>query len=356
MKRTCVFLVILLAVSVQPLVLSAQEQPAAKADDAAAKPAADSPAPANTDAAAPAAGETKKADETPAATTEQPKADATAKTDAAATAPAKADATTAPAKTDATATADPPAEPVIACTVKSVSGSVEWRPSGDAAWQALKAGDSLSLGADICTGFRAKCMLLFMDESSAVEVQPMTILRIGEFERSGNKVRTRLYVQRGTTKTIVEKSRFESDFAIVTPEVTLAVRGTKVIRCSQSSDMGFKIHLSQSGAINVTGHQNQRSRNLRPNDNVQSGLLMAIQNVNFGSRVSAFDTHGGLTQHEQFSLLNRPGAFFGTPNQNAPNGNNTPLGNPRQQNIDNQNPNGGCSSGDSIIHEWEYEE
>lgn len=344
MKWTCGLLVILLAVLAQPLVLAAQEQPAAKTDDAATKPAADATAPAKTDATTPATGETKKADETPppaktgdtpAPTQEQPKTDTATKT--------------------AAAPADKPAEPVITCTVKSASGSVEWRPSGDAAWQPLKAGDSLPLGADVCTGFRAKCMLVFVDESSAVEVQPMTVLRIGEFERKDNKVRTRLYVQRGTTKTIVEKSRFESDFAIVTPEVTLAVRGTKVIRCRQSSDMGFRISLSQSGAINVTNHLNNRSRNLRPNDTVHTGLAMAIQNVNFGSRIQTFDTHGGLTKNEQFSILSRPGAFFGTPNQNAPNGSNSPLGNPRQLNIERHNPNLIGPVDDGIIHEWECE-
>ncbi len=344
MKWICGLLVMALAISAQPLVLAAQEPPAAKTDGPAAEPP-------KTDA--------KPAETTPPATTEPPKtepakADAP-KTETPAAETPKADTT----KSDATAKADAkPADqtPPVACTVKSATGTVQWRLSDKEPWQPIKVGQDLVLGTDICTGFRATCLLMFKDESSAVKVQPMTVLRIGEFEQNGNKVRTRLYVQRGTTETIVEKSRFESDFAIVTSEVTLAVTGTKVIRFRQSHDMGFTVNLSQSGGINLTQHNNQRSRDLRPNDTVGSGLGLAIQNVNFGSRVPVFDMHGGLTQHEQFTLLNRPGMFFGPPNLNAPNGGAGPLGNPRQQNIQQNNPFvQQYQQEQGIIHEWECE-
>jgi FecR protein len=269
-------------------------------------------------AESPKAADTAKTTEKPAETPKQDTAAKPAETKKADT--AKTDA----AKTD-TATAadsDTPAVPTVTCKVKSAEGSVEWRPNETAEWQILDAGDSVPLGADICTGFRAKCLLEFADESSVVEVQPMTILRIGEFEKKGKKVRTRVYLMQGSTRTVVEKSRFESDFAIVTPEVTLAVRGTKVIDCRQFSDKGPIIRLSQAGAIKVTNNRNRRSRNLRPRDMVKRGLAQSIRNVTFGSKIKIFDKKGGITKNEQFSIMNRPQMHMGTPNRNAPNGKN----------------------------------
>lgn len=309
-------------------------------------PAADTkPADEKTDQ--PAKTDTAKDDARTTTTTDTKAADTKAddaKSDTAKTETAK-DTTTTAAAGD-TATEPPP----VTCTVKSVSGTVEWRPNKDAEWEGVKEGQDVPLGADVCTGFRAKCMLVFVDESSAVELQPLTIMRIGEFQREGNKVRTRIYVMQGAARTIVEKSRFESDFAIVTPEVTLAVRGTKVIELKQHSDTGPKISLSQSGRITVTDNKTKRSKDLKPKDTVKRGLASAIQNVKFGSTVPVFDMHGGLTRNEQFSVMSKSFTTMGTPNQNAPNGGNPPGGgNPRRTGQSNEEHE------TIIIHEWECE-
>ena len=243
----------------------------------------------------------------------------------------------------------------VTCKVKSAEGSVEWRPNETTEWQPLETGDSVPLGADICTGFRAKCLLVFADESSVVEVQPMTILRIGEFEKKGKKVRTRVYLMQGSTRTVVEKSRFESDFAIVTPEVTLAVRGTKVIDCRQFSDKGPIIRLSKSGAIRVTNNRNKRSRDLRPKDMVKRGLAQSIRNVTFGSKIRVFDRKGGVTKNEQFSIMSRPQMYTGTPNRNAPNGKNKIGGGNPQRKSKNNADTRRASLIAPIIHEWQVD-
>lgn len=292
-----------------------------------------------------------------------PAGDAAAKTDDGAKAEEKPADETAKKGDDAPAQpagngkdeAKPSVPPPITCVVKSATGTVEWRATEDAKWQPLSEGDQLPLGADICTGFRAKCTLVFDDESSVVEIQPLTTLRIGEFEKKNGKVRTRIYLMQGSTQSVVEKSRFQSDFAIVTPEITMAVRGSQNIGVTQHSDRGPLVTLTIRGLIVVYDNRNGRVQYVMPRNTVVRGLGMPIQNLRFGSAVPMFNVHGGLTLAELLSLLNGPPGFVGPGGQNAPNGGNMPGGgNPRLRQLI-KFLNEQRSNDNSIIHEWECE-
>jgi len=107
---------------------------------------------------------------------------------------------------------------------KAVKGTVETRPGKDQPWTPVKVGMRLPPGADIRTGFRARCILDMTD--SLVQIDPLTVIRIGELRRDGKTVRTRLYMMQGNTQAVVEQGKIESDFAIVTPSATLSVRGS----------------------------------------------------------------------------------------------------------------------------------
>lgn len=236
----------------------------------------------------------------------------------------------APAATAASSAArvENAAPPAVTCTAKEVSNTVEWRTNREAAWQALKAGDQITVGSDIRTGFRAKCLLEFLDQSSVMEVQPLTLLRVGEFVKEGDKVRTRLYLKQGSTRAVVEKGRFQSDFAIVTPEVTMAVRGTRIIEFTQHSDFGPSVHLTGRGLLGVFSNFNGQHRDINPGESTEflslllpgSGgdghylaLAQAIESAEFNHWIRFFDLHGGLTDNEQFAFLHNPSASSGQP-------------------------------------------
>ncbi|HUU11288.1 MAG TPA: hypothetical protein VM431_12235 [Phycisphaerae bacterium] len=121
--------------------------------------------------------------------------------------------------------AAPPADAMVA-VAKVVVGTVETRPAADQPWVAVTQGMKLAEGADLRTGFRARCILDTTD--SLVQVDPLTVLRIGELRKDGEKVRTRLFMKHGNTQAVIEKRPVASDFAIVTPSATLSVRGTSI--------------------------------------------------------------------------------------------------------------------------------
>ncbi len=148
-------------------------------------------------------------------------------------------------------------EAPLRARVQGVEGTVEIRPARGEEWRPVEAGTVLPPGADLRTGFRARCVLDMVD--SLVQVDPLSLVRIAELERKGNEVRTRLHLKQGNAQAIVEKGRIESDFAILTPSATLSVRGTRGITCRYFADEGGTYGLADRGLIAVidglTGHE-----------------------------------------------------------------------------------------------------
>ena len=137
----------------------------------------------------------------------------------------------------------------LVAVVKAVKGTVETRSAKGKPWMPVKAGMTLAEGADIRTGFRARCVLDMTD--SLVQIDPLTVMRIGQLRTEGKKVRTRLYMKHGNTQAVVEKGKIESDFAIVTPSATLSVRGTEGIKAGFFPVLGGSYGLAGPGLIAV---------------------------------------------------------------------------------------------------------
>jgi len=184
-------------------------------------------------------------------------------------------ASAAAAETAAEAPAAPPAEPAsasaaaaepaaetpaaekIPATVKEVEGTVETRAAVGEPWTPVEAGQTLAEGADLRTGFRARCILDMTD--SLVQVEALSVVRIGRLEQEGETVHTRLFLKQGNTQSIIEKGRLESDFEIVTPSTTLSVRGTWNVLCGHFSDVGSQFGLTGAGLLGVTNTLGQTS-------------------------------------------------------------------------------------------------
>jgi hypothetical protein len=144
-----------------------------------------------------------------------------------------------------------PAAKQASATVKTVEGTVETRPAIGQPWVPVKVGDQLAEGADLRTGFRARCLLEMTQ--SLVNVDPLTVVRIGELRRDGATVRTRLYLKQGNLESDVSKVGQKNDFAIVTPSATLSVRGTQGIGVSFFPVFGGEYSLTGSGLIALLG-------------------------------------------------------------------------------------------------------
>ena len=159
-------------------------------------------------------------------------------------------ASAAPAPAAPAAAPAAPAAAKVTALVKIVDGSVETRPALGQPWAPVQVGMQLAEGADLRTGFRARCVLDMTE--SLVQVGPLTVVRIGELRKDGDKIRARVVRKQGNAQAEVVKKAVASDFAIVTPSATLSVRGTRGIWCNFFPDLGGRYGLTRSGLIGVT--------------------------------------------------------------------------------------------------------
>jgi len=174
------------------------------------------------------------------------------------------------------AAAAPEASPLIA-RVTAVEGTVEARPAVGQPWQPVAVGTTLPPGSDLRTGFRARCTLDMTD--SLVQVDPLSVVRIAELQRTGDKVRTRLHLKQGNTQAVVEKGRIESDFAILTPSATLAVKGTRGITCRYFPDKGGSYGLADAGLIAVMDGRTRHETHVRPGQDTNDRAVQATRNL-----------------------------------------------------------------------------
>jgi len=245
-------------------------------------------APAAPAAAAPApAADKAPAATTPAASTAAPPA---------ATSPAKG----------AEKTGEAPAGEKLVAVVKLVEGTVESRPAVGQPWAPVKAGDQLSEGMDLRTGFRARCVVEM--NRNTLQVDPLAVIRIGELRRQGDTVRTRILLKQGNTESNVEKGGTKNDFAIVTPTATLSVRGTHGVEAGFFPGFGGNYGLTGDGLTNLanslTGARTYIAPGQNTNDNATPpGQFLAQQFLPNNIDPLAFDqneqdangrTHTGL--------------------------------------------------------------
>jgi hypothetical protein len=132
--------------------------------------------------------------------------------------------------------------------VIAVEGKAEWKAAGAAAFKAAAVNDLLDAGAEIRTGLRSTVTLrvgknatLVVDRASRVELPVMV--------QDGAVLRTRAAVYRGKCEFKVEAIAITSDFQVLTPSATLAVRGT-----------GFTVEWGALAGVKVTGVDTNRVR------------------------------------------------------------------------------------------------
>jgi hypothetical protein len=160
----------------------------------------------------------------------------------------------APAQTPPPATA-PKVEPLpegkqetLQALVIAVEGKAEWKAASAEKFKAAAVNDLLDAGAEIRTGLRSTVTLrvgknatLVVDRASRVELPVMV--------QDGAVLRTRAAVHRGKCEFKVEAVAITSDFQVVTPSATLAVRGT-----------GFTVEWGALEGVKVTGVDTNRVR------------------------------------------------------------------------------------------------
>lgn len=108
--------------------------------------------------------------------------------------------------------------------VKELSGKVETMPPGKA-WAPAAVGQKLPKGTQVATGFRSSATLALGD--SLLAVKPLTQMSVEELVKTGNLVKTEVYLRVGKVKAeVVTTASTKNDFKLKSPTATASVRGT----------------------------------------------------------------------------------------------------------------------------------
>ena len=112
--------------------------------------------------------------------------------------------------------------------VVSVTGKVEVQTTGSS-WKALKAGDKISKGSVISTGFKSSAKISI--DNTTVDLGPLTRITVEKLASNDAKDEANLYLDTGKVKAEVKhNSAKKVDFKVSSPVATASVRGT-IIEC-----------------------------------------------------------------------------------------------------------------------------
>ena len=106
-----------------------------------------------------------------------------------------------------------------------IQGKVRWRMAGVSAWTEAKVNDLLSPGVEIRTGLKSRAGLR-IGKNATILVDAGTTFQLPNLVQDGQTLRTLASVKSGRVDFKVDHVGFTNDFQVVTPQTTLAVRGT----------------------------------------------------------------------------------------------------------------------------------
>ncbi len=111
-------------------------------------------------------------------------------------------------------------------SIRSVAGDVTVRPAGATAFAAATAGQPLRLGDYLSTDVDSEAVLAF-PAGTDVKVAELTQVRVNEMFQAPDRARLQVFLRTGRVETTVpEKHLVRTDFSVVTPVATAAIRGT----------------------------------------------------------------------------------------------------------------------------------
>ena len=146
--------------------------------------------------------------------------------------------------------ADPSAIRALQAIVMDVRGKARWRPSADAEWRDAKVNDIVEPGTEVKTGLRSR-LTMRVGRNATVLVDSGTTFEMPEVIEENGQLRTTAAVRSGRVDFKVDKlDGFANDFKVITPQTTLAVRGTG-FSLATGPLQGFEVTGARTNMVNA---------------------------------------------------------------------------------------------------------
>ncbi|MSR46646.1 MAG: hypothetical protein EXS13_06230 [Planctomycetes bacterium] len=142
---------------------------------------------------------------------------------------------------------------VLQALVIAVDGRSEWKRADSDKWKVAELNDLLDPGCEIRTGLRST-LSLRVGKNATLVIARSSRIELPVIVQDGAVLRTRAAVYRGKCDFKVEAVGVTSDFQVLTPSATLAVRGT-----------GFSVAWGGLTGLAVAGVDTNRVRAIEVN-------------------------------------------------------------------------------------------
>lgn len=152
--------------------------------------------------------------------------------------------------------AQPTDEPLMKITVGALEGDVEVKHAKDKDWVPAKVGMELGQGAELQTHLFS-WVELKLANNTVTRLDSVTRVRVDQYLKDAEAVRTRLRLRSGALSAVVNKGKLKSDFRVSSPQSTASVRGSELTRFSTTPWIDrFQIG---HGLFNLTADQLART-------------------------------------------------------------------------------------------------
>jgi len=119
----------------------------------------------------------------------------------------------------------PSDEPLMKITVSALEGSVEVKHAKAKDWVPAKKGLELGPGAELQTSMFSWVELKLANDTTT-RLGSVTRVRVDQYFKDAEAVRTRLRLRSGALSAVVNKGKLKSDFRVSSPQSTASVRGS----------------------------------------------------------------------------------------------------------------------------------
>ena len=133
--------------------------------------------------------------------------------------------------------------------IRELTGDVDLKPAGAAAFVRASAGETIALNTIVSTGFRSTAVIEV--GSSLITVRPLTRLSLAEIQRMDNAENVNLNLQAGRVRVdVTPPTGSRANVTVRSPSATASVRGTsfEFDTINLTVDEGIVIFSGNSGS------------------------------------------------------------------------------------------------------------
>jgi len=196
--------------------------------------------------------------------------------------------------------------------IRELTGDVELKKAGAAAFVPASAGDAVSSNTVVSTGFRSTAIIAV--GSSLITVRPLTRLTLAEIQTAENAEKVNVNLQAGRVRVEVKPAAgTKTNLKVQSPTATASVRGTTFemdtqnlngiegkVMLSGTSGVSVMVTGGNSSSSNADGTVSNPAINAEQSVQIQTPVVTNVESSTTSTSSATQPTTGDLTVNVEY--------------------------------------------------------